>query len=174
MNLGPVSTPTPTNCLPLTQWKASGISKKITKLLTFLHSNYVNFVSSQETKLTNKTEPLKTPGLAAVRLDSHKNNGDGLLMLIKDMIPSSTTRPLFHSQPILIWSNKTFWLRCPIANNCTSTTSTFCHVAVAALVITHRSLTSSATMRCRLLLWILMRITPDGIQIQPKTKEANN
>ena len=148
--------------------------RKNTELLTFLHSNNVNIAAIQETKPTNKTKPLKTPGLAAVQLDRHKNKGGGLLMLIKDTIPSSTTRSLFISQPILIWSIKAFRLQCPIANNCTSTTSAFRHVAVAALVTTHRSRTSSATTKCRLLLWILMRITPDGIRTQTKTKDANN
>ena len=40
----------------------------------------------QETKLTSKTKPLKTPGCAAVRLDRHKIKGGGLLMIIKDII----------------------------------------------------------------------------------------
>ena len=84
---------------------------------------------------------------------------------------SSTTRPLLLSQPILIWSNKTFRLQCPIANNCTST---FSHVAGSALVTAHRSRTSSETTRCHLLLGILMRFTPDGIRTQTKTKEASN
>ena len=87
MNPGPVSTPTPTNCLRLTQWNVNGISGKITELLTFLHSNNVNIAAIQETKLTNKTKPPKTPGWTAVRLDRHKNKGGGLLMLIKDTIP---------------------------------------------------------------------------------------
>ena len=79
MNHGLVSTPTPTNCLRLMQWSANGISEKINELLTFLHSNNVNIAAIQETKLTNKTKPLKTPGWAAVRLDRHKNKGGGLL-----------------------------------------------------------------------------------------------
>ena len=87
MNPGPVSTPTPTNCLRLMQWNANGISGKITELLTFLHSNNVNISAIQETKLTNKTKPHKTPGWAAVRLDRHKNKVDGLLRLTKDTIP---------------------------------------------------------------------------------------
>ena len=58
----------------------------ITELLTFLHSNNVNIAAIQETKLTNKSKPHKTPGLAAERLDRHKNKGGGLLMLIKDTI----------------------------------------------------------------------------------------
>ena len=86
MNPGPVLTPTPTNCLQLMHWNANGISGKITELLTFLHSNNVNIAAIQETKLTNKTNPLRSPGWADVQLDRHKNNGDGLLMLIKDMI----------------------------------------------------------------------------------------
>ena len=61
--------------------------RKITELLTFLHSNNVNIAAIQETKLTNKTKPLKTPGWAAVRLDRHKNKGGDLLMLINDTIP---------------------------------------------------------------------------------------
>ena len=83
-------------------------------------------------------------------------------MLIKDMTPFvEYTAGL--PQTILIWSNKAFRLQCPIAYNCTSTTSTLRHVAVSALVATHRSRTSSATTKCRLLLGMLMRITPDGI-----------
>ena len=85
MNHGPVSTPTPTICLPLTEWNANGISGKVTELLTFLHSNNVNIAAIQETKLTNKTKPLSTPGWAAVRLDRHKNKDGGLLM--KETIP---------------------------------------------------------------------------------------
>ena len=61
--------------------------RKITELQNFLHSNNVKIAAILETKLTNKTKPLKTPGWAAVRLDRHKNNGGGLLMLIKDKIP---------------------------------------------------------------------------------------
>ena len=102
INPGLVFTPTPTNYLM--QWNANGISGKITELLTFLHSNNINIAAIQETKLTNKTKPLKTPGWAAVRLDRHKNKGGGLLMPIKDT--SSTTRLLIHSHPILIWTNK--------------------------------------------------------------------
>ena len=174
MNPGTDSTPTPTNCLPLMLWKANGISGKIIALLTFLHNNNVNISAIQETKLTNKTKTLKTPGWAAGRLDRHKYKGGGLLMLIKDTIPSSTTQPLLLSQTILIWSNKAFRLQSPIANNCTSTSSTFRHVAVATLFTTHRSHTSSAITKCRLLLEILMSISPDGIIIQTRTKEANN
>ena len=48
------------------QWNANGISRKITELMTFLHSNNFNIAVIQETKLTNKTKPLKTPGWAAV------------------------------------------------------------------------------------------------------------
>ena len=62
MNPGPVSTPTPTNCLCLMQWNVNGISGKITELLNFLHSN---IAAIQETKLTNKTNSQKTTGLAA-------------------------------------------------------------------------------------------------------------
>ena len=69
------------------QWNANGISGKTTELQTFIHSNNVNIAVIQETKLTNKTKPLKTPGLAFVRLDRHKDKGCGLLMLIKDTIP---------------------------------------------------------------------------------------
>ena len=86
MNPGPVLTPTPTNCLRLMQWNANGISGKITELLTFHHSNNVNIATIQETKLTNKSKPLKTPGRVAVRLDRHKNKDGGLLMIIKDTI----------------------------------------------------------------------------------------
>ena len=81
---GPVSSPTPTSCLRLMRWNANGISGKITELPTFLHSNNVNIVFIQETKLT---KPLKTPGWAAVRLDRYKNKGGDLLMLIRDTIP---------------------------------------------------------------------------------------
>ena len=69
------------------QWKANGISGKITELLTFLHSNNVNIAAIQETKLTNNSKPLKSPGWAAVRLDRHKYKGGGLLIPIKDTIP---------------------------------------------------------------------------------------
>ena len=64
LNPGPVSTPT--NRLRLMQWYTNGISGKITELRTFLHRNNVNIAAIQETKLTNKTKPLKTPGWAAV------------------------------------------------------------------------------------------------------------
>ena len=69
------------------QWNGNGISRQITELLTFFLSNNVNIAAIQETKLTNKTKPNKTPGWAAVRLDRHKNKGGGLIMLIKDTIP---------------------------------------------------------------------------------------
>ena len=83
MNTGPVSTPTPTNCLRLMQWNANGISGKITELLSFLHRNYVNIAAIQQTKMTNMTKPV----WAAVRLVRHKNKGGDLLMLIKNTIP---------------------------------------------------------------------------------------
>ena len=83
---GPDSTPKLINCLRLMQWNANGIIGKITEMLTFLHSNNVNISAIQETKLTNKTKPMITTGLAGVRLDRHKNKGGGLLMLIKDTI----------------------------------------------------------------------------------------
>ena len=171
MNPGLVSTPTPINCLHLMQWNANGISGKITEVLTFLNRKNVYIAAIQETKLTNKSKPLKTPGWAAVRLGRQKNKGGGQLMLIKDTIPFFDNTAALPQLPILIWSNKAFRSQCPIANNCTST---FRHIAVAALVTTHRSLTSSATTKCRLLLGILMRITPDGIGTQTKMKEANN
>ena len=136
MNPGPVSPPTPTNCLQLMQWNAIGISGKITELLTFLHSNDINIAAIQEIK----------------------NKGGGLLMLIKDTIPfvDNTVALPQSADPHLEQ-------QCPIANNCTSTTSTFHHVAVVALVTTHRSRTSSAAAKCRLLLGILMCFTPDWI-----------
>ena len=71
MNPGPVSTPTPTNCVRMMQWNANGISGKITELLNFLHGNNVKIAAIHETKLTNKTKPHRTPGWAAVRLDRH-------------------------------------------------------------------------------------------------------
>ena len=175
MNPGPVLTPTPTNCLRLMQWNANGISGKITELLTFLHSNNVNIAVIQESKLTNKTKPLKTPGWAVVRLDrqqeqwwrpansnqrhDHRRRQHGRSSSVSRS-SSGATRHFYHNVQI--------------ANNFTSTTSTFRHVAVAALVTTHRSRTSSTTTKCRLSLGILMRITPDEIRTQTKTKEANN
>ena len=104
MNPGVVSTPTPTNCLRLMQWNTNGISGKITELLNFLHINNVSFAAIQETKLTNKSKPLKTPGWAAVRLARHKNKGGGLLMPIKDTIPfvCNTADPHLEQQGISI------------------------------------------------------------------------
>ena len=87
MNHGPDSRPAPTNCLRLVQWNANGISGKITELLTFIHSNNVNIAAIKETKLNNKTKPLKTPEWAAVRHDRLNNKGGGLLMLIKETTP---------------------------------------------------------------------------------------
>ena len=87
INPGPVSTPTPTNCLRLVQWNANKISGRITELLTFHHSNNVNIAAIQDTMLTNKSKPIKTPALAAVQFDDHNNKGGGLLMQIKDTIP---------------------------------------------------------------------------------------
>ena len=87
MNPGPVSTQTPINCLRLMQWNANGISGKITELMTFLHSNNVSIAAIQETKLSNNSRPLKTPGWAAMRLDRQRNKGGGLLMLIKETSP---------------------------------------------------------------------------------------
>ena len=92
------------------QWNTNWISGKITELLTFLHSNNVNIVAIQETKLTKKSKPLKTPGWAAVRLDRHMNKGGGLLMLVKDTIPfvdntaahPQSSDPHMEQQSILI------------------------------------------------------------------------
>ena len=86
-NPGSDSKSTTTNSLRLMQCNWKGISGKISELLTFLHSNNVNIAAIQETKLTTKTMPLKTPGWAAVRLDRHKNKGGGLPMQIKVTIP---------------------------------------------------------------------------------------
>ena len=87
MNPAPDSTQIPTNCLRLMQWNANRISVKFTEISTFLHSRNVNISAIQETKLTNKAKPLKTPGLAAVPLYRLKSEDCGLLMPIKYMIP---------------------------------------------------------------------------------------
>ena len=87
MNPGSDSSSTTTICLHLMQWNASGISGKITELLTFLHSNNVNIAAILETKLPNKTKLQKTPEWAAVRLDRNMNKGGGLLMLVKGTTP---------------------------------------------------------------------------------------
>ena len=171
MNPGPFSTPTPTNCLRMMQWNANGISEIITELLPFLHSNIVNIVAIQETKLNNKTKPLKTPGWAAVRLDRNKNKGGGQQMLIKDTIHfvDNTAALPQSADPHL--EQQCIAITMPNAN---SYTSKIRYVTVTALVTTHRSRTSSATTKCRLLLGILMHITPDMIRTRMKTKEANN
>ena len=59
MNPGMDTTPTPNNCPLLMQRNANRISIKITELLTFLHNND-NIAAIYETKLTNKSMPLKT------------------------------------------------------------------------------------------------------------------
>ena len=167
MNLGPVSTPTPTNCLRLMQSNANGISGKIAELLTFLQSNNVNIAAIHETKLTNKTKLMKTPWWAAVRLDRHESKGGGQLMLVKDTIPFvDNTTALPQSADLHLEQ------QCAIANNCTFTTSTFRHVAVSALVTTPRSSTSSVKTKCRLLLGILMCIIPDGIPTHTKDERC--
>ena len=109
-----------------------------------------------------------------MRLDRHKNKGGGLLVLIKETMPfvHNTAALPQSSDPHL--EQQGISITMPKCQNCTPTTSTFRYVAVAALVTTRRSSTSSATTKCRLLLRILMRITPDGIRTQTKTKEANN
>ena len=133
------------------------IRDKIIVLLTFPNCNNVNIATIHETKLTNKTKPLKTIGWAAVRLDRHKNKESGLLILIKDTNHiSPTALSLCYSQPTLIWSNIEFRLRCTISTSCTFTTSKFHQVVVAALVTTSPSHTSSATMKYCLLLVIIM------------------
>ena len=137
MNPGPTSTPTPANCLRLMQWSTNGMRGKVTELLTFLHSSNVNIAAIQETKLTNKSKPLRTPGGAAVRLDLHKNKGGGLLMLFKDTIPFVDNMAAFPQSADPHLEKKTFWLQCPITNSYPSTTSTLLHIAVAALVTTH-------------------------------------
>ena len=81
VEMNPESDSTPTR---LMQCNANGISGNITELLTFLHGNIAVI---QETKLTSKSMPPKTTGWAAERLDRHKNEGCGLLMLIKVTIP---------------------------------------------------------------------------------------
>ena len=45
--------------------------------MTFLHANNVNIDAIQETKLTNKTKPLKMPEWAAIRNDPHMNKSGG-------------------------------------------------------------------------------------------------
>ena len=59
----------------------------MTGLLTFLQSNNVSIAAIQETKLTNKSKQLITPGWTAVRLHRHENKGGSLLMLIRDTFP---------------------------------------------------------------------------------------
>ena len=171
MNPGPVLTTTPTYCLRLMQWNANGISGKITELLTFLHSNNVNIAAILETKQTYENKLLKTPGWAAVRLDRHKNIDGRLLMLIKDIIPFvDNTAALPQSADAHLEPTRHF--HC----NAHSPTTAHLHSAMYQFQCwsTHRSCTSPATTRCRLLFGILMCITPDGIQIQMKMKEANN
>ena len=68
----------------------------MTELLTFIHSNNVNIAAIQETRLTNKNKPLKTPGWTAVRLDRNNNKGGGLLMPIKDTIPFVDNTAALH------------------------------------------------------------------------------
>ena len=173
MNPGPFSTPTPTNCLRLMQLNANGISGKITELLTFLHSNNVNIAAIQETKLTNKTKPLKTPGWAAVRLDRHKNKGGGLLMLIKEAIPfvdntaalPQSADPPLEQQGISIAMPNRQQLHIhniyiPPHSSCSAGHNT----SIAHLL---------SNNEMSLIVGILMRITPDGIRTQTKTKEAN-
>ena len=154
MNPGPVSTPTPTNCLRLMQWNANGISGKITELLTFLYSNNATI---QETKLTNKTKPLRTPQWAAVRLDRHKNKGGGLLLLIKDTTPfvdntaalPQSTFPHLEQQGISITMPNRQQLH--IHNIYIPSRSSYSaghNASIAHL---------SATTKCRLLLGILMQ-----------------
>ena len=172
MNPGPVSTPT--NCVRLMQRNAYGISGKITELLTFLHSNNVNIAVIQESKLTNKTKPLKTPGWAAVRLDRHKNKDGGLLMLIKEAIPfvnntaalPQSADPHLKQQGISITMPNRQQLHMhniyiPPHSSCSAGHNS----SIAHLVSNNEML---------LIVGILMRITPDGIRTQTKTKEANN
>ena len=118
-----------------------------------------------------KTMPLITPGWAAMQLHCHKNNGGGLLMLTRDIISFVDNTAALPQLAVPHLQQQGILIQCPIANNCTST---FCHWAVAALVTTHGSRTSSASTKCRFLLGILIHITPDGTWIQTKTKEANN
>ena len=174
MNPGPDSTPTPTSCLRLMQWNANGISCKITELLTFLQNNNVNMAVIQKTKLSNWTKPLKTSGWAAVLLDRHKNIGGVLLTSIKDTIPfvDNTTAlpqsadPHLEQQGISIaMPNRQQLL---IHNIYIPPRSSFSarHNASTAHLLSNT--------KCRLLLGILMHMTPDGVRTQTKTKEANS
>ena len=170
MNPGPVTTPTPTNCLRLMQWNTIGISGKITELLSFLHSNNVNIGAILETKLTNKSKPLRTPGWAAVRLDRHKNKGGGLLMLIKDTIPF-----VDHTAALPQSANPHLEQQC-ISTTMPNRQQLHIH---NIYIPPHSSCSagSNASIAHLLsnneMLRILMRISPDGITMQTKTKEAN-
>ena len=174
MNPWAESTPTPTNCIRLVQWNANGISGKITELLTFFHSNNVYFTAIQETKLANKSKPLKTTGWAAVRLDRHRNKGGGLLMLVKDSIPffdntdthPQSVDPHQEQQGISITMPNRQQLHIYNIYIPPRSCLIFSHNASKAHLPSNN--------KCRLLIGILMRITPDGIRTQTKTKEAKN
>ena len=163
-----------TNCLRLMQWNANGISGRFTELLTFRYSNNVNIAAIQKAKLTNKTKPLKTPGLAAERHDRHKNKGGDLLMLINDTIPfvDNTAALPQSADPHLEEQGTSITI--PNRQQLHNHSIYIPPRSSCILFTTHRSRISSATMKCRLLLGILMRITPDGIRTQTKMKEANN
>ena len=172
MNPGLVSTPTPTNCLRLMQWNASRIIGKITELLTFLHSRNVYIAAIQEIKLNNKTMPLKTPGLAVVRLDLHKNKGGGLLMLIIDTIPfvyntavvPQSADPHLEQQGISITMPTRQQLHIYIPPSSSYSAG---HKASVAHHLSNNEM--------RLLFGILMRITPrTQTRTQTKTNEASN
>ena len=171
MNPGPYSTPTPHNYLRLMQWNTNGMSGMITELLTFLNSNNVNITAIRKTKMTNMIKPLKTQGLAAVRLDRHKNKGGGLLLLIKDTIPfiNNTAANLQSADAHLVQQGISITMpnrqQLHIHN---------IYIPPRGSCSADHLRTSTATMKCRLLLGTLMRIIPDCMRSRKMTKKANS
>ena len=84
----PPSTPPPndptadTYYLKILQHNINGIHSKTEELLEYMEKNKIKIAAIQETKLTSKSKPKKTPGYTLLRKDRGTNKGGGLAFII--------------------------------------------------------------------------------------------
>ena len=72
--------------LKILQYNINGISNKIDETLVYMEENNILIAAIQETKLTEKSKPLKTPNYTLVRKDRGTDKGGGLAFLVHESV----------------------------------------------------------------------------------------
>ena len=72
------------------QYNINGLSGKIDELLHYMDKNNIKIAAIQETKLTDKSKPIKTPNYTMIRKDRGKDKGGGIAFLIQEDIIFNT------------------------------------------------------------------------------------